>query len=400
MLKELRLHNFKTFLNTKVPFTQRHLIIGRNNSGKSNLCAALNCLRAAGTMDLAVAAQVVPGGPTEIGNRALTTTTVELECVCEVPFGEETLEYTYMLHLCPSAPRPSGPGTPALRVVAERLSARGDHFGEAVLLKNDGRQAELLHEEDYVRSQQTHMVRTLAPPDATMLSKLYELETNRRAVVFRRYLANWAYFALSPEHMRWGWPGRAAGPVGFAARGDNLAAVLFQLKNVDGARYRRVVEHIRRLVEPDLDEINFIPAPDQNVPFVGLHGGQGATWIGLSDGTLRTLALAYIIELAGSRGLPQQEQPPPLVVIEEPENGVFPGLLRELFDLFEEQAPLAQFLFTSHSPYFINLFDGFRESVTLLRRNNERTEVVPVPPARSDPDRELLAEQYSMELLD
>ncbi|MCH8168145.1 MAG: hypothetical protein IIC03_09485 [Proteobacteria bacterium] len=60
---------------------------------------------------------------------------------------------------------------------------------------------------------------------------------------------------------------------------------------------------------------------------------------------------------------------------------------------------MAQFLMTSHSPYFVNFFDGSRDSVTLLRREEERSTIVPIPPADDDdPDRELLAEQYSMEL--
>ena len=90
----------------------------------------------------------------------------------------------------------------------------------------------------------------------------------------------------------------------------------------------------------------------------------------------------------------------PLIMIEEPENGIYPGRLRAFFDAIEDRAPEGQFVFTSHSPYFINLFDAYRESVTLLRRNRERTEIVKVPPADDDPDRPLLAEQYSLELLD
>ena len=67
--------------------------------------------------------------------------------------------------------------------------------------------------------------------------------------------------------------------------------------------------------------------------------------------------------------------------------------------MLEDRAPMAQFFMTSHSPYFVNLFDGARDSVTLLRREEERSTIVSIPPADDDdPDRELLAEQYSMEL--
>ncbi|WP_289460482.1 AAA family ATPase, partial [Klebsiella pneumoniae] len=88
-------------------------------------------------------------------------------------------------------------------------------------------------------------------------------------------------------------------------------------------------------------------------------------------------ALSVIIELFG-REVHATETSPRAVFIEEPENGIYPGLLRRLFDMFGEHAPSGQFIFTSHSPYFINLFDGYRDSVTLLRRNKEITEVVRV----------------------
>ncbi|MCH7704052.1 MAG: AAA family ATPase, partial [Planctomycetes bacterium] len=76
MLKTLRLHNFKTFLNTEINFTQRHLIIGKNNSGKTNLCAALMFLRDIGTSDFATALGNVAGGVHEIMNWASRSDTM------------------------------------------------------------------------------------------------------------------------------------------------------------------------------------------------------------------------------------------------------------------------------------------------------------------------------------
>ena len=90
-------------------------------------------------------------------------------------------------------------------------------------------------------------------------------------------------------------------------------------------------------------------------------------------------------------------------IIEEPENGIAPTLLGRVLDLFEERAPSAQFILTSHSPYVIDRFDGSREFVSLLRRKDERTEIVSPPPVTPDdqgPDRLTLAEQYAAELLD
>ncbi len=385
MLKTLRLHNFRTFLNAEINFTQRHLLIGANNSGKTNLCAGLFLLRMTSSTDLPVAGQAVPGGVPEIKNRGLDSGTVELSCTCELPYEGHPHLYVYDLKLSiESSGLPSQEGQVVLRVAHEKLVVNGPGFNDVTLLENDGREAHMRHE----GSDEGYTAKTLVPSDATMLSKLYELETNRRAISFRRYLSGWRYFALSPEHMRYEWRKPASGLIGLVPRGDNLAMVLFQLKNIDERRYRRVIDHVR-LIEPDLEYINFIPAPDQAaVPLVAMRNQPRASWAGLSDGTLRCLALAFIAETAIG----------PLTMIEEPENGIYPGQLRAFFDLFEERTADAQVVFTSHSPYFINLFDGYRDSVTLLRRNRERTEIIPVPPAEDDPERELLAEQYSMEL--
>ncbi len=396
MLKTLRLHNFRTFLNAELTFTDRHLVIGKNNSGKTNLCSALAFLGLTARSDLAASAQVVPGGILEIKNWAFKKNQIDLSCTCELPFEDVPHVYTYDLSLTLDAPStPSQASQVALRVAKERLVVDGPGFKNATLLENDGREAHMLHE----GSDEGYEAKTRAPAESTMLSKLHELDTNRRAISFRRYLSSWLYFALAPGAMRFGWSGSPAAPGLLFHRGDNLATVLYHIKNMNERVYRRILGHVQML-EPALEAINFLVSPDQAaVPFVELRGHPRASWHGLSDGTLRCLALATIVEVYGG-GANDDSIPPPVVLIEEPENGVYPGFLRRLFDLFEERAPLGQFIFTSHSPYFINMFDGSRESVTLLRRNNERTEVVPVPPAEDDPDRLMLAEQYSMELFD
>ncbi len=404
MLTKLRLHNFRTYLNAEIEFEQRHLVIGRNNSGKTNLVSAIHFLGAAATSDLNVATTWVPGGIPEIRNWSLDKDTIEIECTCELDYQGELCEFTYELVIGPvPSPETSSLGTLELRVIRERLTLCSKSFQNAVLLDNDGHEAKMLHEEQQAQGVDSpYTPKTLAPPNATMLSKLYELDTNRRAILFRRFLANWMYNTLSPHSMRIGWQGKTTDGFALSQLGDNLANVLFQLKNREEMRYRRIIEHVKTL-EPSLEAINFYPTPDQGiVPSVALRGRPHASWAGLSDGTIRLLALAYIIELSGL--YPNEQWPvPALWIIEEPENGIAPTLLGKVFDLFEERAPNAQFILTSHSPYVIDRFDGSRECVTLLRRKEERTEIVsppPVAPEDQGPDRLTLAEQYAAELLD
>lgn len=404
MLRKLKLHNYRTFLNTSIDFRRRHLLIGNNNSGKTNLASAIRFLGATSTSkSLAeTCATLVPGGIPELGNWNLSSGTIEIACEVDLPFGGQECKFTYALHLKVQQGVAGGSGHPLdLVVESERLKVDSLDFKE-VLLDNDGQNAWVQDEERLLDGASNSVFKTLAPRDATMLSSLYESGANRRTIVFRNFLRGWCYFSLSPLAMRNIWHQETPVVGSLNASGDNLANLIFQLKNFDEMRYRRLIEHAQQL-EPNLDAINFVPVPDQGaVPSVALRGNPKASWAGLSDGTLRALAIAFIVETA-AESLDANKLPPRLCVIEEPENGLFPGRLRALFELFEEYAPTGQFLFTSHSPYFINLFDASRDAVSILRAKEGRTEIhTPPPPDESeaaDPDRLLLAEQYAMELI-
>ncbi len=57
----------------------------------------------------------------------------------------------------------------------------------------------------------------------------------------------------------------------------------------------------------------------------------------------------------------------PLVMIEEPEDGLYVGQLKPLFEKIEPSGAQGQYLFTSHSPYFIDLWEKNLQGVHLLR---------------------------------
>ncbi len=388
MLKRLRLHNFRTYLNAEIEFGRRHLLIGKNNSGKTNLCYALRFLgrTASHPLTAETANTCVPGGVSELKHFGFASNTIDFTLTCELPFADEQLTYEYDLSLeVTKDPRGSAP-TEGLRVLKERLAVSGGHFSDDCLLENDGREAHLLHEGQVGREDQAHRETMLAPENATMLSALYELETNRRAILFRRFLQNWTYFLLQPESIRWGW--REAVRTGnlYYTDGKHVASEIFRLKNQDERRYRRLMERVKA-VEETLEAINFLVAPDQGVvPFVALRGRDRASWGGLSDGTLRALALSHLIEAADVLSS-MEGWPPTLTIIEEPENGIYVGLLRQLLEEFESCAPQAQFIFTSHSPYVVDLFDRDLENITCLKKEGGVTTSRPLSDLRDTIDR-------------
>ena len=399
MLKSFKLHNFKTFLNCEVQLSRRHLLLGKNSSGKTNFASALQFLAGTCGTTLDQAASFIPGGVAEISNWGTTSEEVELSCTCELDFEGDLCEFVYQLSLLQSSPTFSDKERPGLQVRKERLSVTCAGFDNVVLLENDGREALLTHERQVTESESPHRPRTLAPKNATMLSKLFELETNRRAILFRNYLGGWCYFSLSPYAMRHGPAPATPTAVVLGSLGHELSDVIFHLKNRDERRYRRLIKHAQ-IVEPALEAINFYVSPDQRpLPAVELSGKSQASWTGLSDGALRTLALAYIIERASAFSPPNWPTSS-LTIIEEPENGLFPGQLRQIFDLFEEWAPTSQFIFTSHSPYFIDMFDNKRDCVTIFRKTGDRSEVSSPSEAANGPgdERFSLSTEYASDL--
>lgn len=82
-----------------------------------------------------------------------------------------------------------------------------------------------------------------------------------------------------------------------------------------------------------------------------------------SDGVL--LVLAYL-------ALPYSPEPPRLILVEEPENGIHPKRLQEVLTILRELAAgpsPTQILLTTHSPYVVDLMQ--KEEVTLCTKSND-----------------------------
>lgn len=81
----------------------------------------------------------------------------------------------------------------------------------------------------------------------------------------------------------------------------------------------------------------------------------------LSDGTLRYLALLVIL---------LNPNPPPLVVIEEPELGLHPDVIPKLADLLKEASEEMQLVVTTHSRMLVDALGDDPESVVVCEKHN------------------------------
>ncbi len=382
MLDYFRADNFKSLVNVSLEPAGLNLLVGSNNAGKTNLCHAMRFLSWTSRTSLQAASQACTGEPWSLSNVYLDKPTIDLSLRCTLHSEDKAYKFDYELSL--TAPR-AGQGhqqSVPLGVQHEVLRVTGGAFNDTVLVENDAGKVKLLHERIFLDTQtgEEKYVETTAPLDHTMLFRLYDLETNQYANLFKRYLGAWQYFNFEAGALR----NNTAKPLEFLLHpdGSNLASVLFNLNSSEQRLLRNIVSAAKAL-EPKLDVITFFsPDPDHVYMFFDDEKGKRFGATNISDGTLRYLALCTLV-MVNRRRVVTVAGDAPLVMIEEPENGVFVGHLKPLFDRIDPSGKDGQYVVTSHAPYFIDLFDGCLDGVWVARNPKPHTHTTVERPDRS-----------------
>ena len=388
MLQEFRVDNFKSLINVAFKPQATNLLLGMNNSGKTNLCQALRFVSGSASVSLDLCADG-SGGRFGMTNFSLDKSTIDFYVRAAVPHDGQRLVFEYWLTVSPPKVRF---GEASVRLDREVLSVTGGEFDKTVLMENLSGRIRLLHEKDSATGALRY-VETTAPTDATMLQRLYDLESSPRANLFKHYLSGWIYYDLSPTAMR----GSSHKPREYVMEPDgrNLASVLYSLKTGNERAYRKLLRVIQK-IEPRLDLINFYTGSENNV-FMFFEDQDAHSWssVNASNGTLRFLALAYVLLVQPGSGLS------PLCMIEEPENGIHVKFLKGLFDMVDHTTGRPQLAFTSHAPYFIDLFDEHLSGVFVLNRGKGHTSITQpnVDEVKARLDHYPLGEQHFREML-
>lgn len=131
--------------------------------------------------------------------------------------------------------------------------------------------------------------------------------------------------------------------------GSNLSAVLFQLQSEHPDVFERVNRRMRSFVDSfGTLNVKAQGAPGQVLAFVNEPELNHTLSLGdLSDGILRLLALTVLC---------YQPEPPPLVCVDEPVQGVHPRTVPILAGMFQKLATRTQVFLITHSPYFLSQF--------------------------------------------
>ena len=379
MLKRFRVSNFRSLANIEFIPTGLNVLIGPNNAGKTNLCAALRFLSLSSRGTLEEAAKVANGGTWNITNVYLKDVpTMEFDIEAAIPFGKETLIFNYLLRV--NSERSSMNTNQTLSIEEESLIVSGREFSQIPLIKNKrGEKTLLLHEKRYLEKHSDEVyVDTYSLPQESMLSRLYNLDTNPRANLFKSWLQSWEYYILSPEALRS--PEVVSDKEVLKHDGANFGKVLHTLHNENPRWERKLIEELKEL-EPKLDLFTF-QSPDPSVVFLFLEDTDKNRFNArsISDGTLRFLAISYLT--LASAFMRDSSLPPPLLIIEEPENGLYVRVLKPLLEQIDPSGTAGQFIFTTHSPYLIDLFDGNLGGVHIVKPGRPSSILVRPDPGR------------------
>ncbi len=199
----------------------------------------------------------------------------------------------------------------------------------------------------------------LDSPEVLAVNALGQLAKHPRIGALRRFITSWYLSYISANSAR---SIPEAGPQEHLSEtGDNLPNVIQYLKEEHPERLREILQKLSQRV-PRLESVDAQFLQDgrlllqiKDAPFDEPIMARYA-----SDGTLKMLA--YLVLL-------YDPAPPQLIGIEEPENHLYPHILRELAEECRQASRHTQILISTHSPFFVNGLEP--EEVWLLQRDEQ-----------------------------
>jgi predicted ATPase len=410
MLTRLKISGFKNLVEVDVRFGPFTCVAGVNGVGKSNLFDAIRFLSALADRPLMEAAMSVraedgPGRTADIrslfcrqGDRYLREMSFDAEMVIplegEDDFGQKAKATTTLLRysLVLGCRDDSGQGSNgSLEIIREELvhllsgeahkhllfphtaatwrrsAVQGRRSGSEFISTEgagEGRVIKLHQDGGGGRP----LARRAADLPRTILSATNAAESPTACLV-RREMRSWQLLQLEPSALRR--PDEFNAPTKLGPDGAHLPATLFWLASHDGSHgkqengaawrariYAQVADRLSELIEDvhgiavDRDEKRelltvFVTGRDQTP-----HAARA-----LSDGTLRFLALAVLVQDPHTQGV---------LCLEEPENGIHPARIPAMIRLLQGLAtdpheavgpdnPLRQVIVNTHSPAVVQL---------------------------------------------
>jgi predicted ATPase len=360
MITRIEIDGFKTFQEFSVDLAPFQVIIGANGSGKSNLFDALRLLSRLASQDLNTACQDLRGQPFtllpegKLAQRIRLSVEMLVDLTVRDDWGDEVKLFNPRLRYNLEIVRhQDADGYQDIRVQSESLRSifpEGDswsilHGGEAFhrSLHVDSKRA-LPHfintSEDKFRDNPTiYLTPEQAHPEIkqkdigfqsgrmerTLLSRI-ETTQHPHILAARREMQGWEFPHLNPDHLRLPSLLTSDGP--FMVIGNYIPYTLARMEKEEPQLFRNVSRDLASLV-PGVTkvQVEFNVARNQYEIYVCMNDDRRFGLAGLSEGTLRLLALVTWSNAITKRSL---------LCLEEPENAIHPSALNKLVYLLRD----------------------------------------------------------------
>ena len=361
-LKTVRIQHYKSLDNVTVDLHPGiTVIVGPNGVGKSNFVDVLRFLHDAVASNLDDAIRKREG----IVRLLQYYKTRPSDIYLNFTFKDDREEFEYYLRL-------GGKGNGDWYIVKESLSpletAEPIEYGMRYVRESSEK---LIVDQDEIKGFPEHrlalgmLLRQIQDP------QLEKNDFRLRSIFlgFRiiREVSHWSHCTIYPNIIK-----KPANPdrsrLALEESGENWATVI---KSAKPATMERIYEAMRAVL-PDFRHVKVGTVGSYLIPrFFFASGEETIAFdpIQLSDGTLRLFGIL----------LAAYQQPPPrLLVIEEPEQTIYPGALAVLADVFSEISETTQVIITTHSPHLISHFTPDQIRVAYLQ--NGLTQIANIHP--------------------
>ena len=337
----IKIKNYRMFKNIHIrdipPFC---VIIGANGTGKSTLFDIFGFLRDALKNNIRQALQI-RGGYREIITRGQEQEDIEIELQFRMKILDTERLVTYQIIIGQNNNRP---------VIKREILRykRGEHGKPFHFLDFQlGQGYAITNEEDFSKPDKEldREEQQLESNDILAIKGLGQFQRFKAATAFRSLIENWH---VSDFHIS---EARGSKEISYAEHlsttGDNIATVAQYIYQQYPKIFQQILEKMKQRV-PGISSVEAKETEDGRLilrfqdqafkdPFIDRY---------VSDGTMKMFA--YLILLF-------DPNPHPLLCVEEPENQLYPTLLKELAEEFAHYSDQGgQVFVSSHSPDFIN----------------------------------------------
>jgi predicted ATPase len=337
-IESISLKNFRAFKDVTIEdLPPMAVFVGANGSGKTTLFDVFGFLRDSLIHNVRQAL-ARRGGFREVVSRN-TDGPIEIELKFRSKPSDPRVTYSLAISLQDSLP------VVEREVLKYRRGSTGQpwkfldfRYGEGEAITNE-------EAYDTPDAEQKREKQKLESADILAIKGLGQFERFKVVSDFRKLIENWH---VSDFHIADARPSQEAGYAEhLSSRGDNLPLVAQYLYEHHRPLFDQVLDKMARRV-PGVERVNPVETEDGRLVLKFQDGSFKDPFIAryVSDGTIKMFAYLLLLH---------DPSPHPVLCVEEPENQLYPELLRELAEEFRAYAERGgQIFISTHSPDFLN----------------------------------------------